>query len=392
MTDTRANRGLVTQSLVRNAGAALDGSATLSLTSLMDLCTLCEALVLLDDVQSLEAVNRHSSPLTDRLEQEGLYGTLRPSLTGSDLRRLFLRMPAELAARTILPDGRDPTPRIDDDPLAGGGDPPASLDDLVAQVDRLVAYPSAGTVASERAYRSNGYLIVAAAHGLDYFPDCERGIFTAGCLQKVYRSLPMRLYEKVAESLDDSLTGGDLVAEWAAISTIPIPPVSALVLDLAATPAELPVALLRVREDFARYRRYFADFKAELEKADTIKERTKLRNRYQVLLNEASGPNAEIVSLASMLNLTQSVVSAAAAPTAVTGYGALLLTQPIDWIQRWWRRRPLSILLRMDSKLPRLSVYRGLVGKLWGEQAAELVLNEFAARAQRQRSLLADAG
>ncbi|MFK4227905.1 hypothetical protein [Streptomyces sp. NPDC019890] len=391
MTDTQENRGLVTQSLVRNAGAALRSSGTLCLRSLMDLCTLGEALVLLDRVESLDSVDRHSSPLTDRLEREGLYGTLRPTLSGGDLRRLLLRMPTELASRTILPDGQDSAARVDGDPLAGGGDPPVSLDDLVAQVDRLVAFHSAGEVGSERAYRSNGYLIVAAAHGLDYFPDFERGTFTAGCLQKVYRSLPMRLYEKVAESLDESLTGGDVVSEWAAISTIPIPPVGALVLDRAASPAEVPEALLRVREDFARYRRYFADFKAELAAADTIKERNRLRTTYQVLLDEASGPGAEVVSLAGMLNLTQSVVTAAATPTSVTSYGALLLTQPIEWMQRWWRRRPLSILFRMDGKLPRLSVYRDLVGKLWGEQAAELVLDELAERAQQQRLLLADA-
>ncbi|MGW5590237.1 hypothetical protein [Streptomyces sp. NPDC003857] len=391
MTDTRENRGLVTQSLVRNAGAALRSSGTLALTSLMDLCALSEALVLLDRVESLDSVDRHSNPLTDRLEREGLYGTLRPTLSDSDLRRMLLRMPTELASRTILPDGQDSAVRVDGDPLRGGGDPPSSLDDLVAQVDRLVTYHSAGEVGSERAYRSNGYLIVAAAHGLDYFPDFERGIFTVGCLQKVYRSLPMRLYDKVAESLDESLTGGDVVAEWAALSTIPIPPVSALVLDRAASLAEVPEALLRVREDFGRYRSYFADFKAELAAADTIKERKRLRAAYQVLLDEASGPGAEVVSLAGMLNLTQSVVTAATTPTSVTSYGALLLTQPIEWMQRWWRRRPLSILFRMDGKLPRLSVYRDLVGKLWGGQATESVLHELAERAQRQRLLLADA-
>jgi hypothetical protein len=119
----------------------------------------------------------------------------------------------------------------------------------------MVAYASAGETVSERAYRSNEYLIAAAAHGLDYFPDFERGA-TAGTLQKVYRSLPMQLYERVAHSLNDSLTGGDVVSEWSAISTIPIPPVAALVFDRATSLADVPDALLRVRTDFARYRKY----------------------------------------------------------------------------------------------------------------------------------------
>jgi hypothetical protein len=224
----------------------------------------------------------------------------------------------------------------------------------------MVAYASAGETVSERAYRSNEYLIAAAAHGLDYFPDFERGA-TAGTLQKVYRSLPMQLYERVAHSLNDSLTGGDVVSEWSAISTIPIPPVAALVFDRATSLADVPDALLRVRTDFARYRKYFASFKAELAEADTIKQRTRLRQKYQILLDEASRPHRESVSLTEMLNLTEKVVKAAAAPTAAISYGALLLTQPIDWIRRWWQRRPLTFLFRMDSKLPRLSTYRQLV-------------------------------
>ena len=74
-----------------------------------------------------------------------------------------------------------------------------------------------------------------------------------------------------------------------------------------------------------------------------------------------------------------------------TSYGALLLTQPVDWIRRWWRRRPLAILFRLDSKLPRLSEYRQLVGKLWGEQAASHVLDQATDHGSRLRTLMADA-
>jgi hypothetical protein len=335
----------------------------LNLTLLLDLCTLCEAVVLLDQVAALEAADDHPFPLAERLEQEGLYRTFRPALSRDELRRLAFQLPDELASRVILPgtDHRPPQQRRDAGLLPVRDDAPASLDDLLAQVDRMVAYSSAGETASERAYRSNGYLIVAAAHGLDYFPDFERGSFTAGTLQKVYRSLPMQLYERVAQSLNESLTGGDVVSEWSAISTIPIPPVAALVFDRATSLADVPDAVLHVRADFARYRRHFANFKAELAAADTIKQRAGLRQKYQMMLAEASGPHRESVSLTEMLNLTEKMVKVAAGPTVATSYGALLLTQPIDWIRRWWQRRPLTFLFRMDSKLPRLSTYRRLV-------------------------------
>ncbi|MDX3458695.1 hypothetical protein PV396_43380 [Streptomyces sp. ME02-8801-2C] len=391
MADGEESRGLVTQSLLRGADLALNGSLPLSLAAFADLCTLCEALVLFDQVEALESADRNSVGLADRLTGEGLYRTFHPTLSRDDMRRLLLRMPAELAARAVLPpeqQRRPPSPR----PVAAHRDVPATLDEVVAQVDRSVRYHSAGEEESERAYRSNGYLIVAAAHGLDYFPDSERAAFTAGTLKKVYRSLPVELYERVAASLSETLNGGDIASEWDAISTIPIPPVSALVLHRAASLADVPDEILRVRDEFASYRKYFVSFKADMAAADTIKERKGLRKKYQLLLAAASGPDQESVSLAGMLNLSQSVVAAAAAPAVATSYGALLLTQPVEWIHTWWRRRPLAILLRMDSKLPRLSVYRGLVGKLWGAEAGATVLDQVADRAYRQSLSLLDDG
>ncbi|MFD7730577.1 hypothetical protein ACFV6F_09380 [Kitasatospora phosalacinea] len=371
---------------------AISSAAPLSLKAFQDLCTLCEALVLLDEVQAIDAVDRQPSALAERLEREGLFRTFRPTLSRDQLRRLSFQLPEELVNRSILP-GRPEANGDPDAPLfPDTAAMPTDLDDLVAQVDNMVGWASSGETGSDRAYRSNGYLITAAAHGLDYFPDFERAGFTAGTLRKVYRSLPMKLYERVAASLDEPLTGADVIAEWSAIPTIPIPPVSALVLGRAASPAALPEAILGVRADFARYRRYFADFKVELSEADTIAERSRLRRKYQALLKEASGENHEAVSLSGMLNLTENAVKAAASPAAVTSYGALLLTQPIDWIHRWWRRRPLAILFRMDSKLPRLDEYRTLVAGLWGDEAAEQVLDQAAALAFRQQVQMARVG
>lgn len=96
-------------------------------------------------------------------------------------------------------------------------------------------------------------------------------------------------------------------------------------------------------------------------------------------------------SLTEMLNLTENIVKAAVSPALPASYGALLLTQPADWIRRWWRRRPLTILFRLDSKLPRLSEYQQLVAKLWGEQAASRVLDQAIDHVPRLPALTADA-
>jgi hypothetical protein len=351
---TGQNVALVTQTLIANASGVLSRPEALTLPRFLDLCSLCEAAVLLDRMEALGASGEYVSGLSNRLAREGLYRTFSPTLSHDDLRRVVLRLPDELAKRTIDGSGNDPS-AADETGAVAGLDYTTGLNNLLAQVDGLGGYASAGDASvKDRMYRGNGYLVVAAAHGLDYFPDFDRVPFIAGALQKTYRSLPRQLYDKIAESLGESLTGGDVVSEWTAMSTIPIPPVAALVLSRASRLADIPEQLLRVRDEFSGYRRYFGDFKAELQAADTIRERRKLLARYQSLLEEASGPRREAVSLTEMLNLTEKAVKVAAAPTMPTSYGALLVTQPVDWIRRWWRRRPLAILFRLDSKMPKL--------------------------------------
>ena len=51
-----------------------------------------------------------------------------------------------------------------------GIDYTAGLDALLRQVDQMIDIPSVKNDVNERALRSNGYLAVAAANGLDYFP------------------------------------------------------------------------------------------------------------------------------------------------------------------------------------------------------------------------------
>ncbi|WFE47912.1 hypothetical protein [Verrucosispora sp. WMMD1129] len=384
------NVALVTQTLMANASSVLSRPEALTLPRFLDLCSLCEAAVLLDRMEALGASNEYVSGLSSQLAREGLYRTFVPTLPRDELRRIALRLPDELAMRVAEGSGDDPSAASETGAVAGL-DYAAGLNNLLAQVDGLGSFASAGeAVVKERMYRGNGYLVVAAAHGLDYFPDFDRVPFVAGTLQKTYRSLPRQLYDRIAESLQEPLTGGDVVAEWTAMSTIPIPPIAALVLSRASGLDDIPEQVLRVRDEFSGFRRYFADFKAELQAADTIRERRKLLARYRTLLEEASGPGREAVSVTEMLNLTEKAVAVAAAPAVPTSYGALLVTQPIDWISRWWRRRPLAILFRLDSKMPKLSEYQQLAARLWGPGSAARLHDQAAAHGTAMQRLLSE--
>jgi hypothetical protein len=54
------------------------------------------------------------------------------------------------------------------------------------------------------------------------------------------------------------------------------------------------------------------------------------------------------------------------APADPTHYSAALLLQPIEWLVSWWRRRPLSKLLRLADQVQNLQEYGQLVSKIFG--------------------------
>jgi hypothetical protein len=66
-----------------------------------------------------------------------------------------------------------------------------------------------------------------------------------------------------------------------------------------------------------------------------------------------------------------------------TSYSTELLTQPAEWLRRWWLRRRLAVLFRLEGKVPRLSEYRELVTRLWGKQIHDQVLSEIVAHGTR---------
>jgi hypothetical protein len=404
------NVALVTQTLVDNAGRALEQPGSLDLTSFLDLCQLMEAAVLLDRVEAIESSTKpRSSAIFERLREEEIYQDLRPKLSRDDLRRALSRLPPELGKRVLFDEPNQTTEAAslsDVAPEAGTGSAPhvvtetgalreldygQGLDNLMLQIDRLVTYASLHNDVQERAYRGNGYMVVAAAQGLDYFPDFDRVPVVAGTLKKAYQSLPVALYERIAEATGEKLGDGGVVSEWQGVITLPIPPISALVLSRANTLADISDQLMRTRGEFARYREHFSAFKQHLMQEGSVPGRRKLVSRYRALLEEASGANPQIISVTEMLNVAEAAVKVAAAPHLATSYSAGLLAQPIEWLRRWWLRRPLAVLFRLDGKLPRVAEYRTFITKLWGDQVNERLLDESAAHAFKLRQLMASA-
>jgi hypothetical protein len=395
------NVALVTKSLVYQAAQAIEEPGDVTLGSFFDLCSLCEATVILDKMQVLRSVDElPTSGLVSRLYELALLAEFEPEVSAKDLlavQTLQLtasELPPEMASIEIL---EGPDLRSKEDISHAGAitgiDYDGDTNVLLSQIYEAVTYPSlvpdSNSSPRERVLRSQAYLALAAIKGLDYYPDFDRAPFVAALIKRQYRSLPLELYKRVAASFDLTIEDRETaIAEWTLNIQIPIPPVVALVLHRSSEVQEIPERLIEVRAEFEGYRRHFRQFKAELLSADTVKDRRKLAARYTALLKQASGDNHEIASLAEVINFAQAAARVAIAPAAPASYSSALLTQPLDWVRRWWTRRPLAVLFRLDGKLPKISEYKDLAGRLWGERVSNELDHDFVMHAQKVRSLM----
>lgn len=392
------NVALVTKTLIHNGASLVERTDNLNLANFLDFCSLCEAAVVLDEVATLTSSDDlPPSALRSSLEQAGVLNKYSPAVSKAELRRLAHRLPDDIYNLVDLSNGED----LRDTTLVGPAgdlsqlDYSVGLDRLMSQIVDASNYPSLqrdGPDVAAHARRSNAYLLTAAAHGLDYFPDYDRAPLVAASIRAIYTSLPRQLYENVAAALSE-LQGGDvfepnvstkrlLVRDWTLETTLPIPPVAAIVLGRCKSRDQIPDKVLEVRNEFEMYRRHFRQFRSELQDAATVKERKRLLTRYKALLAETSGPRPELISISEALNFAEKAVQVGVAPTSPTSYSALLLTQPVEWLQRWWRRRPLAVLFRLDSKLPRFDEYSAILERLWGAPFSEAVSSGFLNHAE----------
>ena len=400
-----SNTALVTKTLLAQAAEAIERTDRLSLRSFLALSNLCEATVILDRLTVIESSNvLPRLRLVARLAEAGLLSEFRPNVSRDTLANVIYRLPEEITDRLIIAGVHRPLGTalrqgfdVLDDQAVGpigaisGFDYRSTLDDLSAQLDSMVTFPSMRPDRNVKEYimRSNGYLIVATANGLDYFPDFDRMPFVASIGRELYRSISVRVYERVAQALDTRFDSpGQFLSEWALEAQLPIPPITALVLNRSSCLEQIPERLLETRDEFARYRARFRGFKAEIQSAETFKERRAVERKFRALLTEASGPDAELITTSEVLNLAEKSIRAAANPLAAQSYSADLLRQPTEWIRRWWLRRPLAILFRLDGKLPKLAEYRDMVERLWGKRFQDQLIEEFAFHGRQIRRLM----
>lgn len=224
--------------------------------------------------------------------------------------------------------------------------------------------------------RSAAYVHMANISRIDYYPDSSRVPYIASYLNKMYTSLPKELYQRICNCLELDLKKID---SYTKSTTYSIPPFTAIVLNEARSLDEIPFTLLDLRSDFASFRKKLSKVDNVLKNPSSIDEKLKALNKKRSLLEQVSEDykDKEIISFKEGLDYAKKVIEPIKKPTDPTSYSLSLISQPIEWLQEWWLRRPIYPLFRVDEKVRKITQYNKLISKHWGEKAQAKALNDY---------------
>lgn len=358
------------------------------LMSLIDAVVLHERVfylpgVLPDDTGELELRNRLVDsdvlvPLPQADDPNVIGKALLASLrTVKNLRvsledyNLYLERAAGLVPDEIGATGDGPFRFIDGDDLVSrfGADitPRARSFDQAAQFMILLLQGDTGRYAAEMSLRAMYYVFASEHYGLPYLaPSSVRSMERR--FPNYFRpSVTEKLYEQLASALRATTAA---VAEEFHSVIVSLPPFSALVLDRASTPTEIPSQVLAMREEYSDLRRKMRELERERLEARSLNDRLKALRRIERLGREVARPfkQQSQMSLETSLRYIPDAVELATNPTNPAGWAKVLLGAPTEALLSWYWRRPVAKLVRTAKAVGALRDYSNLLTKHFGEE------------------------
>lgn len=405
------NSCLVTKTLLYNAARIIDDADSFTLDRFFDLSALIEAVILFDELTAIESSNvLPAFELTTQLCDRGVLKEHPPYFPefGEWINQLPDFVKAE-SIETFWEKGKQPSlqPRLqhrghyrkndfrpgegrdyDKDGhilpnslvMVGAKDSKINpIEGLTEWINDLAFYPSATDDVRASAFyirRTIGYLLVAMGNRVDYFPDSLRIPYVASYMERIYRSLSREVYAKVADVLETDLKTIDAQTKS---RTFPIPPFTALVLSEASSREAIPWAILELRDKLAPFRDNLSEIDHRLKNGRSLDEKLKSYMRREELFKELvrNEKQNEFISFKEGIEFVGQLAKPIADIANPTSYSSALIAQPVEWLQRWWLRRPIQPLFRLDRKVRQLAGYDTLIRKHWGYQITEDMVKRF---------------
>jgi hypothetical protein len=242
--------------------------------------------------------------------------------------------------------------------------------DLISWLD----YPSSGAYEdSLTSLRAMYYVFASEHYSLPY-------IASVG-VQRMQRKFPNyfkpsvreKLYQQLAAALETTV---NTVAQDFDGPIFFIPPFSALVLNRAATPAEIPSEILALRAEYSDFRGKMSELERDRLEARSLNDRMRALRQIERLGKEVtrSFDEPSQVKLESALRYIPDAVELAANPTNPTGWARALLGLPTEALLSWYRRRPVAKLVRAGRAVGSLPGYDSLLKKHFGDASTSKAL------------------
>ena len=178
------------------------------------------------------------------------------------------------------------------------------------------------------------------------------------------------IYSQLAKALKAAT---DTVAREFEGSRLFVPPFSAIVLDRAAGPEYIAAELLALREEYGGFRARMLDLECERREAKSIDSRLKVIRQTEALCREVSKPfdSQSPMIVETTLRYIPGIVDLVTAPSNPAVWTRVFLEKPVEWLIEWYRRRPVSKLVRTAEQVASLDSYDDLVIKHFGLSGAD---------------------
>ena len=261
--------------------------------------------------------------------------------------------------------------------IVSGMAPSGSGADSFALAAREVAHGiersfSGAYESSMESVRAMFYVFAAEHYKVPYWPSASVAPIARRFPNYFSGSSRTEIYRHVSAVLHATID--DLAKEFQGAPAF-IPPFSAIVLDRASGPDQVPDAVIDVREQYAAFRGAMLALEQQRRDARSIADRLEVTRQIQFLCSEASKPytNPRPMVLESTLRVIPDMTELATNATAPSAWVTALVSKPAEWLILWYRRRPIRKLLRTAHQVVSLDDYGNLLDKHFGAEAMTAV-------------------
>lgn len=392
--DDWVNEALITKSLIYNASLIIKDKRYFTVDRFFDFSALCEAVVLFDELKTIESSSVYLEiplskiPLSEELFDNRVLSDLNLRFTKDEVKRILENMPH--LTRNQIDNLRPIMGRKNNYRKKNGQEENDYINGNIFATNNMLKNNSIGrnvnffedsiddSINTKQRYihRAIGYSLIAQVNNIDYYPDFLRVPYVASNMDRIYKSVSKEIYQKISEILELDIKE---INKQTKSTTFPIPPFTALALYEAKSYKDLPSVLLDIRNEFKSFRNKISKIDRDIKNSQSIEEKMKSLNKKKEFLEDISNhyKNPDIITFKEGLNYSMKLTSPLINPTDPTSYSSTLLSQPAKWIKKWWIRRPIASLYRVDKKIRNIHEYNNLVQSIWNKKIETTTENDY---------------